>query len=75
VLIEDFAQRFKQVKEQQPTHVNELLDFVQKYYLLGEISIVEYKQLFCELDKRNAEKPDSYFIKPIPFEKKINIPG
>ena len=74
MLIEELAQRFKQVKEQQPEHVNELLDFVQKCYLLGEISIVEYKELCCELDKRNAEKPQSYFIKLISFEK-INIPG
>lgn len=57
MLVEKLIHHFKMVKKRNPSHVNELLDYIQKCYIYGELSIVEYKKLFFELDKRNAEKP------------------
>ncbi|MCQ6277571.1 hypothetical protein JMM81_22205 [Bacillus sp. V3B] len=57
MLVEGLIHRFKLAKKRNPSHVNELLDYIQKAYIYGELSIVEYKKLFFELDKRNAEKP------------------
>jgi hypothetical protein len=74
LLLENSIHRFEIEKNRKPLHVNEILDYVQKCYLFGEISIVEYKQLFCELDKLQAEKPQSFIVNTIPFEK-INIPS
>ena len=74
MLMEDLIQRFKLIKNRNPLHANELLDYLQKSYIYEELSIVEYKMLFHELDKRNAEKPTSYFIKPLNCMKKIDIP-
>jgi hypothetical protein len=66
-MLEGLIHRFKLAKKSNPSHANELLDYIQKCYLYGELSIVEYKKFFSELDKRNAEKPQSYFIKNISF--------
>ncbi|WP_338470610.1 YppF family protein [Niallia sp. XMNu-256] len=74
MLLEDLTRRFNLVKNYDPLHVNELLDFVQRRYVSGEISIAEYKKLFFELDQLKAEKPHSYFINTIPFSK-VNLPG
>ncbi|MBM7691043.1 hypothetical protein JOC77_000448 [Peribacillus deserti] len=49
--------QFKYVKSRKPVHVNELLDYIQNQYIIGKISIWEYKLIFCELDKRGAKKP------------------
>ncbi|KMY42763.1 YppF family protein [Peribacillus loiseleuriae] len=65
MLVEDLIHRFELVKKRNPLHANELLDYIQKGYIYGELSIVEYKKLFFELDKLEAEKPMSFFIKTI----------
>ncbi|WP_071394102.1 YppF family protein [Bacillus tuaregi] len=57
MLLEGLINRFKLERERNPSHVNELLDYVQKNYLYGELSIKEYKNLYFELDKQNAVKP------------------
>lgn len=76
MLIEDLIKHFTLVKKRNPLHANELLDYLQKSYIYGEVSIVEYKKIFFELDKRQAEKPTSYYINIKPLElKKIDIPG
>ena len=76
MLIDDLVQQFILVKERNPLHANELLDYLQKSYIYGEVSIVVYKELLRELEKRQAEKPTSYFIKNLPMNlKKVNIPG
>jgi hypothetical protein len=63
-------------KNQPPLHANELLDYLQKRYIHSEISIVEYKILFNELTKRNAEKPHSYEMNLNQTHlQHINIPG
>ncbi|MCQ6275442.1 hypothetical protein JMM81_10770 [Bacillus sp. V3B] len=63
MLIENLIHRFELVKERNPLHANELLDYIQKSYIYGELSIVEYKKLFFELDKLKAKKPNSFFVK------------
>lgn len=75
MLVEYLIHRFKLVKKRNPLHVNELLDYIQKSYIYGELSIVEYKKFFFELDKRNAEKPSEFFIKIKSLDLgKFNIP-
>ena len=61
--IENLIKHFQLEKKRNPSHVNELLDYIQNGYIYGELSIVEYKKLFFELNKRNAEKPEFYFIR------------
>lgn len=74
MIVQDLINRYKLVKNQNPSHVNELLDYIQKSYIQGELSIVEYKKLFFELDKRKAEKPSNYMIRTTPFEN-VDLPG
>ena len=74
MLVENLIKHFQLEKKRNPSHVNELLDYIQKSYIYGELSIVEYKKLFFELNKRNAEKPEFYFIKTRAFET-FNIPS
>jgi hypothetical protein len=62
MLVENLINHFQNEKNRSPLHVNELLDYLQKRYISGELCIVEYKKLFAELEKRNAEKPSSYII-------------
>jgi YppF-like protein len=73
MLVENLIHRFELVKERNPLHANELLDYIQKSYIYGELSIVEYKKLFFELDKLKAKKPNSFFVKQdlLPL-KKVN---
>ncbi|WP_182480549.1 YppF family protein [Peribacillus asahii] len=63
MLVEDLIHQFKLVKDKNPLDVNELLDYIQKSYIDGELCIVEYKKLFFELNKRGAQKPDSFLYK------------
>ena len=58
-MLEELKNKFVQVKKRAPKHVNELLDYLQKSYIYDELSIVEYKSIFSELDKLNAEKPNT----------------
>ncbi len=59
-MLEELINKFQSGKMRNPLHVNELLDYLQKSYIFGELSIVEYKKLFFELDKLKAEKPQSF---------------
>ncbi|MEH6948580.1 YppF family protein [Bacillus sp. JJ634] len=67
MLVEDLIHQFKLVKDKNPLDVNELLDYIQKIYIDGELCIVEYKKLFFELDKRGAQKPEAFFVQARPF--------
>lgn len=75
MLFEELIHRFQLEKNQPPLHANELLDYVQKCYIQREITIGEYKELYQELNKRNAEKPQSYIMKIDQPHTRINIPG
>ncbi|OAH56645.1 MULTISPECIES: YppF family protein [Bacillaceae] len=68
MLLEDLIHRFELVKKRNPLHANELLDYIQKSYIYGELSIVDYKKLFFELDKRGAKKPSAFFRKTRPAD-------
>ena len=59
-MLEELKNRFELVKNRNPLHVNELLDYLQKSYIYGDLSIVEYKKMFFELDKLKAEKPSNF---------------
>ena len=61
LLLEDLINQFVLLKKDKPSNVNELLDFIQRGYIQGEFSIVEYRRLFHELHTRGAEKPDYLF--------------
>ena len=58
-MLEELKKRFVQVKKRTPIHVNELLDYLKISYIYGELTIVEYKHLFFELDRLNADKPNT----------------
>lgn len=74
MLMEELLQRFIVEKNRNPLHDNELLDYLQKSYIFDELTIVEYKQLFHELNQGEAEKPTSYFIKTFDQLKNVDIP-
>jgi YppF-like protein len=57
MILEDLIHQFILIKKRMPSHANELLDYIQKGYICGELSINEYKELFFELKKRKAKKP------------------
>ena len=59
-MLAELTRKFELVKERTPLHVNELLDYLQKSYIFGELSIVEYKKIFFELDQLKAEKPNHF---------------
>lgn len=59
-MLEELKNRFVQVKKRAPIHVNELIDYLRISYIYGELSIVEYKNLFSELDQLNDDKSDAF---------------
>ncbi|WP_047151778.1 YppF family protein [Aneurinibacillus tyrosinisolvens] len=59
--IESLISQFVQVKQDKPSNAHELLDFVQRSYINGELSIVQYRNLFRELTVRGAEKPEYFY--------------
>lgn len=52
---------FVGIRQYEPSETNELLDFVQQRYLMGEICILQYRNLIRELEAIGARKPD-YFV-------------
>ncbi len=60
MLLKDLMYGFTIAKERNALNLNELLDFTQKCYINGEISIAEYKKLYFELNKLGAKKPESF---------------
>lgn len=58
--LENLISEFMKVKLEKPSNADELLDFVQKNYVCGNLSFTQYRALFHELNARGAKKPD-YF--------------
>lgn len=56
-MLQNLINNFIQCKKDKPSNVNELLDFLQKEYVEGAITIVEYRDVFRELNERGAVKP------------------
>ena len=73
MLLKDLMHSFILEKEYRPLHSNELLDFIQRKYIEEELSIAEYKKLYSELDKLNAEKPQTYIMNSIFLFDSISI--
>lgn len=48
-------------KQQKPANVNQLLDFLQRCYILNELTIDQYRRMLRKLSVRGAEKPE-YFL-------------
>lgn len=65
MLLQDFIHQFILIKKRVPLHVNELLDYLQKSYVCGELSAIEYKNLFLELNKRGAERVGTFILENI----------
>ena len=75
MLVEELEHDFTKEKNYTPSHVNELLDFLQKRYIYGEISIIDYKKTFFELDKLKAEKPNDFIINSKQFNLEFDRPS
>ncbi len=59
--LEELVQDFLFCKKNEPSDVNELLDFIQLRYLQGEFTLQDYCHLLRALHDRGAQKPD-YFM-------------
>jgi hypothetical protein len=75
MLLKDLMNSFILEKEYRPLHNNELLDFVQKKYIQEELTITQYKKLYSELNKLDAEKPQSYIMNSVFLLDSIKIPS
>ena len=58
--IKMLTQQFMQVKHTEPLSVDDLLDFAQRSYVLGELSFPEYHEIIKDLNAQGAQKP-TYF--------------
>ncbi len=56
--IHELKQKFQQLRDCDPEHVNELLDFSKRAYIQNEISIEVYRDLVRELEALGAQLPD-----------------
>ncbi|MFJ7637734.1 YppF family protein [Peribacillus sp. NPDC097206] len=54
--IEVLILHYIQETRQKPFHADELLDYIQKEYVSGNLSIFQYKDLCKELYRRGAKK-------------------
>lgn len=62
MLIEDLIHQFILIKKRKPSHSNELLRYIQQSYIYGELSAVEYKKLFLDLNLTNIRRKGRYFL-------------
>lgn len=62
MLIEDLIRQFILIKKRKPSHSSELLRYIQKNYIYGELSAVEYKKLFLDLNLTNLTRKEQYFL-------------
>ncbi|WP_167577442.1 YppF family protein [Ammoniphilus sp. YIM 78166] len=56
--LEMLVHEFIRVKQAPPSNADELLDFTQRCYILGNLSIAQYQNLFRELNLQGASKPE-----------------
>ena len=54
-MLEELINQFKNKKNYSPANQNELLIFLKKLYIHEELSIVNYKKLYFELNQLKAE--------------------
>ncbi|WP_075982093.1 YppF family protein [Bacillus massilinigeriensis] len=56
--VNELREKFLKRKNFEAESVNQLLDFAKKAYVLGDISIKEYRELTRELESLGAKVPD-----------------
>ncbi len=56
--LEMLIHEFIRVKQAPPSTADELLDFTQRCYILGNLSIDQYQNLFHQLNLQGATKPE-----------------
>lgn len=59
MLLDDVIQRYVLEIKRNPLDVIELLNYIKKEYILGDLSIAEYKKLASELNQRYPESSAS----------------
>ncbi len=57
MLVQELRNIFIAVKKYEPMDNNDLLDFARNLYLLGKITILEYRNIIRLLEKEGASKP------------------
>jgi hypothetical protein len=57
VVIEELHHKFVTCKSYEPMEQNELMDFARQLYLREELSIVQFRCLIKELEKKGAVPP------------------
>ncbi len=60
--VHELTLKFIQVRNHQPEHANELLDFAKKAYVHGEIASSDYRRLVRELELQGANTPEKVQI-------------
>lgn len=65
--VQDLLGKFIAVKSYEPESANDLLDFARQTYLLGDITILDYRNLARKLENNGARMPGSN-IKPLAKE-------
>ncbi|MFB6466046.1 YppF family protein [Cytobacillus sp. Hz8] len=58
--VHELREKFFKRKNFEAESVNQLLDFAKKAYVLGEITIREYRELIRELELQGAQVPDEH---------------
>lgn len=56
--VHELKGKFFKRKNYEAESVNQLLDFAKKAYVLGDISIKEYREVIRELELLGAQVPD-----------------
>ena len=62
MLIEDLIHQFILIKKREPSHSSELLRYIKKSYIYGELSAVEYKKLFLDLNLTSITRKERYSL-------------
>ena len=57
VTLEELRIKFLDVKSYEPVNLNQLMDFLQFFYIKGEISVSNYRNLIQTLEMSGASKP------------------
>lgn len=55
--LEELRVKFLDVKSYEPVNLNQLMDFLQYFYIKGEISVNNYRTLIQTLESSGASKP------------------
>ncbi|WLR52965.1 YppF family protein [Bacillus tianshenii] len=55
--LEHVIHSYMKEKDEKPATANELLDYIRRAYIHGELSIADYRELVRELEERGAAMP------------------